>query len=227
VILFHAGAAFLAGVALAALGGAWAWPIVMLGGAGLVCGSFLTGKRREAALLALLLFLGLAGIDRYEEALPSAEPEGIALLNGGDVDARLRGIIVDEPVQGEVTQRFTLQVESADAGDGAQPADGRVRVSARPFPRYKYGDTLELTGTLETPPLLDDFDYARYLALRGIGSQILYPRQVEVVASGGGSAVTRLLIEARGTLGEALERSLPEPESALARGILLGQHSMR
>jgi competence protein ComEC len=224
VILFYAAAAFLAGVALAALGGAGTWPLVMLGGAGLALGTLLAGRRREAAALGLVLFLMLFGIDRYDEARPPDQPEGVALLNDrGEVT--LRGVIIDEPAEGDRTQQFTLQVEAANAGGGFQDADGRVLVVARPFPAFEYGDRLKLTGSLETPPRFEDFDYREYLARRGVASQLLFPMDVEVISKGHGSDLTRLLIDTRDALGEALKRALPEPESSLARGILLGQRA--
>ena len=207
MILFYAAVAFLAGVALAAFDGGRAWPLVALGGAGLALGTLLAGRRGEAVVLALLILLALLGIDRYEESLPPSEPSGIALLNDTDEPATLRGVIVDEPEEGDRTQRFTLQVESADAGGGFQEAEGRVLVTARQFPAYEYGDVLEMTATLQTPPVFDTFNYRDYLARRGIASQTLFPTEVSVLGSEG-SAWTHLLIDTRRPLGEALERTL-------------------
>lgn len=50
MILFQAAVPFLAGVLLAAFGGAGAWPIVALGGVGICIGALLTGKHKEAAM---------------------------------------------------------------------------------------------------------------------------------------------------------------------------------
>jgi len=225
VILFQAAVAFLTGVLLAALGGAGGWPLIAFSGAGVCLGALLAGKRREAATLGLLLLLALIGVDRYEEALPPSQPEGIALLNERAEPVKLRGVIVDEPQEGDRTQRFTLRVDAADAGAGFQAADGKVLVVTRPFPAYEFGDVLEMTTTLKTPPALDAFDYRDYLARRGVVSQAFYPQGIEITGQGTESGLKRLLIDARRPLGEALERSLPEPESALARGILLGQRA--
>jgi competence protein ComEC len=225
VILFQAALAFLAGVVLAALGGAGAWPAVALGGSGICLGTLLAGRRREALTLGCLLLLVLFGVDRYEEALPPSQPQGVALLNDRSEPVRLRGVVIDEPEQGDRTQRFTLSIDAADAGSGFEDADGRVLVVARPFPEYAYGDVLELTATLETPPVLDGFDYREYLARRGVVSQAFFPTGVSAIGHGAGSDLTRLLIDARRPFGEALERALPEPESSLARGILLGQRA--
>ena len=41
------------------------------------------------------------------------------------------------------------------------------------YPAYDYGDVLQVTGKLEKPPQLDDFDYPEYLAQQGIYSTML------------------------------------------------------
>jgi len=230
VILFYAALAFLSGVAAAALGLAAAWPLVALGGAGVCAGCLLGRRPREAILVVLLAVLALSGIDRFEESRPSDKPTGVALLNdledgeGSPLRVTLRGVIADEPEERETTRRYTLRVEAYVSPDGWQPAGGRVQVTSRLYPTYAYGDLVQLTGHLETPPVLGDFDYREYLARRGIVSTMLFPR-TEVLGGGSGSDITRLLIDARRPLGNALERALPEPESALARGILLGQRA--
>lgn len=224
MILFYAALAFLAGVAAAALGLAGAWPILALGAAGVCLGSLLAGRHRDALLVTALILLALFGLDRYEEALPSAQPGGVALFNDTGQTVTLRGVIVDEPEQRDRSQRFTLRVDAYETPDGWQDADGHILVSAHPFPVFEYGDVLQLGAELETPPVFDTFDYRDYLARRGIVSQAVFPR-IEVVGEGAGSGLTRLLIDTRRPLGEALERALPEPESALARGILLGQRA--
>jgi competence protein ComEC len=223
VILFYAAAAFLAGVAAAALGLGNLWPLLALGGTGVCIGSMLAARHRDATLVAFLVVLVLFGVDRYEEALPPSQPGGIAVLNDTGQTVVLRGVIVDEPEPRDRSQRFTLRVDAYQTPAGWLDAEGRIQVSARPLPAYEYGDVLEFKGELEAPPVFDTFDYRDYLARRGIVSQAIFP-QIEVVGHGG-SDLTRLLIDARRPLSDALKRSLPEPESALARGILLGERA--
>ena len=215
--------AWLAGVVAAALGWADLWPLLALGGAGACIGVFLAGRRREAAVAGALLLIALAGAARHEDARPPAEPRGVAVFNDkGPVT--LRGVIVDDPEEGEMSQRFTLRVD-AHRGSGAwRETDGRVLVTAQLFPRFRYGDEIEVRGELKTPPSFDSFDYREYLARRGVVSLASYPG-VELIDRGGGSALTRALASIRRPLSEALTRSLPEPEAALARGMLLGERA--
>jgi competence protein ComEC len=136
----------------------------------------------------------------------------------------VRGVVVSEPEERLRSQRFVVRVDSLREVDAWVETSGRVQVTARLFPRYRYGDVAELHGGIETPPRFESFDYREYLARRGIVSVALLPR-IQVLESGRGSMLQRTLIALREPFGRALERSLPEPESALARGILLGQRA--
>ncbi|HXH23454.1 MAG TPA: DNA internalization-related competence protein ComEC/Rec2, partial [Dehalococcoidia bacterium] len=108
-------------------------------------------------------------------------------------------------------------------GEGWLPERGRVLVTARPFPRFRYGDRLELRARLEVPQAAG-FDYREYLARRGIVSVAAFP-EIRRTESGSGSALTAAIIGFRDSLGSRLSHALPEPEAALARGILLGQRA--
>jgi competence protein ComEC len=231
VILLQVALAFLVGVAVAALGLDAGWPLLVLGGAGLSLGWVLAGHRRQAVLASVLLLVALLGVNAYVGARPLADPGGIAALNdlkdgnGRDLAVSIRGTVVDEPKEGEVTRRFTVDVDSYryTAGDW-RSAEGKVRVVSRLYPEYARGDVLELTGRLQEPPVLDTFDYREYLARRGVVSTALYP-SIRVLEAATPAGPRSWLDGARGTLARSLMGALPEPESALARGILLGQRA--
>src|SRR5438093_2470466 len=89
------------------------------------------------------------------------------------------------------------------------------------FPKYEYGDLLEIRGKLETPPSFDDFDYREYLFRRGVDSIAAYPK-VRVLEHGRGDSLRSTLIDFRRYLSSALSEVLPDPEATLATGILFG-----
>jgi len=224
VILFQLSAAFLTGAAAAALGlGPW-WPLPALAGVGISLGSYLGGRRGRALLVATAVLALLAGIERFEEARPPSQSGGIALLNGAPGPVHLRGEVVSQPQETVGAQRFEFDVGAYFDGEVWVPTHGKLLVTTRFFPRFAYGEVLELEAVLEAPPAVAGFDYAEYLANRGIVSVTAFPR-AQRLDGGGGKLPARLLIEAREPLSDALKRSLPEPESALARGILLGQRA--
>lgn len=218
--------AWLAGVVAAALGWAALWPPAAGLAAGLCVALLLLGRRRQAAVLAALALVAAAGALRHEAARPPPQPGGVAAFNGGGA-VTLRGVVVSEPEERELSQRFTLRAEAYLEAGAWRATEGRVLVSARLFPRLRYGDEVELRGELQTPPGPSEaggFDYREYLARRGVVSLAVYP-SVELVGREGGNAAARALFSLRRRLGEALARSLPEPEGALARGVLLGERA--
>ena len=92
----------------------------------------------------------------------------------------------------------------------------------RTAPHLRYGDRLTFTGGVESPPVFDDFDYRDYLARQGVGAVARFPA-LTLDAEGAGSPLLQRVYALRATLSESLQRSLPEPASALARSLLLGQ----
>ncbi len=83
---------------------------------------------------------------------------------------------------------------------------------------------MRVTGFLQTPPVLDDFDYRAYLARQGIHS-LMRRASVEQVSAGEGRLFWRVLFDVKAHSAALLNRVLPEPAAALANGMLLGIES--
>jgi competence protein ComEC len=72
------------------------------------------------------------------------------------------------------------------------------------------------------PPKLDDFDYANYLLMRGVGGIVeLTEMNCNVLRSG--SVVQNAVIDAKNSLIKLVDSGMPEPEAGLLAGILFGQ----
>ncbi|MEX0800218.1 MAG: DNA internalization-related competence protein ComEC/Rec2 [Dehalococcoidia bacterium] len=215
--------AWLLGVAAAAFTGADAWAAVAAASA-LAAASFALRPRASTlALVALGATLVFAALWRYDSTMPPDMPAGIARWNDGE-SVRFRAVVSDEPDDRGSTARYRLTVrESYVAGDW-RPQSGAVLATAPAFPAYRYGDLLELEGELETPPVLDGFDYRGYLARQGVGSLMAYP-EARLLARDRGSPLRAALIDLRTDLSHALARALPEPEASLAAGVLLGKRA--
>ena len=222
-LVYLAGAWLLGVIGGAATGAVW-WPgVAAIGVAGLTAGAL--ARKPQLALLAVLaaaLFAG--GGMRYAEERPPTQERGIAVYNDGDA-VRVRALVSDEPDVRGRTQRLRLSVREVFADGRWQASSGGLLVRGALYPRYDYGDVLELEAELETPPTFPGFDYRDYLARRGVVSVAAYPTEVRTIATGEGSRARALLHTVRGGLSDALARTLPEPQAALAQGILLGQRS--
>jgi predicted permease len=102
-----------------------------------------------------------------------------------------------------------------------------VLIKLSPYPVYGYGQRLEARGELQAPrgaERASDFDYRAYLARKGVFALMSMPR-VRVLPGTAGSGALRALLAFRGRCQAALLRALPEPQSSLAVGILLGLQS--
>ena len=100
-------------------------------------------------------------------------------------------------------------------------ASGVVLAQAPRHPHHSYGELVAVTGRLETPPVFDSFDYRAWLAQRGVHSLVRRAR-IETIACCGGNPLRRGLLGLKDRARAALAAALPEPESALATGIVLG-----
>jgi competence protein ComEC len=221
--LVYFGGAWLLGLVVASLTTQTLWPLALLGpGLGIVAA---LSTRRPApltlGLVAGLLILG--GMWRYEQARPPAEPGGIAAFNDGAA-VRFRALVSDEPDERGQSARIRLSAREVWVNDGWEETSGGVLLRSGPLPRYRYGDLLEVEGKLETPPVLEDFNYRDYLARQDIGSLVDYPR-VTLLESGRGNPLLEVVHGVRRSLSDALAVSLPDPEASLGQGILLGSRS--
>ncbi len=216
--------AWLLGVTAGAITGEIWWPAVAGLGAAALANAILARRPWLAMIGLLAVGLFVAGGLRYVDQRPPDEPSGIALHNeAGDV--RFRALVSDEPDVSGRTQRVQLSVREVLEDGRWTPTTGGVLLRAGRYPQYQYGDVLELSGELETPPSFPDFDYRDYLARQGIVSLIAFPDEARMIETGEGNRLLAAVHGVRRQLGDALARTLPEPQAALAQGIFLGQRS--
>ena len=222
-------AAFCAGVAASAWLVSWTTsplPLLLMALTAFASAVVMRAARLPVGpvLLAAALLLGFW---RAEAAADTAMP---IVPVGGDVAATLLVDDAPEPVSaGRVRFRASVVPGPAHRTDNVPhgtkllvyvlPPDELV--NRRPPPYIQYGDTLRLTGRLERPEPIGEFDYAAYLESQQIPA-VLWARRAEVVASGGGSKPLAVLHRVRSALSEGLRRGIPAPQSGLAQALLLG-----
>jgi competence protein ComEC len=223
--LAYFAAAWFLGTVAAALRWETRWA---LAGVAAVCVAVavvaLVRRGPRTALLVLVCGALFAGAFlHFDDGAASSEPSGIAAFNDG-ASVTFRALVVDEPEQHGRSISVKLSVKQIQRDGGWQPMSGGVLLWEPSTAQRKYGDLLEIAGKLETPPQLGDFDYAQYLARQGISS-VAYYQKVESAGSGQGSVLPSAVHGLRRSLSSALAEALPQPQSSLAQGILLGQRS--
>jgi competence protein ComEC len=172
------------------------------------------------ALPLVLLACACLGALRLDAARAAPGPGHVAELNDRGA-CTFRGWIAAEPDKRDRGVYYHVDVEAVRAGELWRPSHGRVLVQAPRFPVHAYGATVLVKGELETPPVFDTFDYREWLAHKGVHS-VARRAAVSTLTCCRGSWLRRGLLLVKDRARQSLAASLPEPESALATGILLG-----
>jgi len=175
------------------------------------------GRARWQA--ALLLAVVLGGW-RYWLAEPQINEGHLAFYNDTGWVAVEGHVSADPSIRDTYTQ-LELSVREVESEGRRYPVRGKAVLNVAHYPAYAYGDVLRVGGLLETPPVLDDFDYREYLASRGVRSLLRRP-QVTRLEEQAGSALLRLMLRLKGWLRGVIEGVLPYPEAGLLCGLLLG-----
>ncbi len=151
-----------------------AWPWTALAAGSLVA-AFAVRKYPRPRLVALaLVFLLLAAWRYHAQALSACPtPTHVVYYNGDEehpARVTVEGVVIGYPDVRDVRTYYRLRAETITLDGRTRAVHGDVLVQARRFPEFRYGDRLRATGYLQTPPVLDDFDYRAHLARRGIHS---------------------------------------------------------
>ncbi len=181
---------------------------------------FVPRYRRLLILLAACLLVFPGGALIYHASQHTLNSTQAQFYNErGTVS--LEGTVDDQPEVRGKSLEFKLAASSISTADNSSPIEGGVLVRLPFYHSYQYGDMLRLRGKLESPPQFDDFDYRGYLATKGIYSTMNYP-SVNVIAVDKGWPPLAWVYSLRNSLSNSLLVCLPEPQSSLARAILLG-----
>lgn len=213
ILGFLAGIALLSSVPLSYYGAAF---LVLVSGTILL----LYVRRREMAYLAAFLFFFSAACGAVRTELAhGALPERFADELGSHVS--LEGKVVAEPDIRESSQRLTLLVKK-------EGETTKLLVVAPLYPRIGYGETVEASGMLSLPEPFDTdagrvFRYDLFLAKDGVYA-LLERASVKVIRPRSGVAdhVQGFFADLKWSGIDAVSNALPEPQAALASGLILG-----
>jgi len=178
-------------------------------------------NHRKTVILASLSLIALFSAAWYaHQSLNVTDADDLRFYNDrGIID--VRGMVVRDPETSDRSTHLYFSASEVLANGEWRAVAGNALLFVPRHVIYKYGDRLRVTGEMETPQALNGFDYRGYLAHQGIHSTMLYP-EIEIEAHGAGFRPLAWIYELRTSLAQTLARALPEPQAALAQGILLG-----
>ncbi len=198
-------------------------PLVLLLCVGAVLLFLVERSPRILFLLFCLVFVAL-GVGRG--ALTISAPLDPTLTTAVGDSVTLSGVVIDEPDVRERTTHLVVRAEEIRIGASSRAVSGTLIAFAPRYPEFRYGDVVELSGTLEFPEVLTEedgrtFDYPSYLAAKGI-TYTMFAREVVGVGVERGNPIKSTLFDIKKHFQNALAEALPEPHSALLSGLLLG-----
>ena len=128
-------------------------------------------------------------------------------------------MLLDEPDIRETNQKLTVEVSKG--------IDALITTDL--FTDYTYGDEISFSGKLEVPENFEidqgkTFDYIHYLQKDGIYFLMKNPK-IEILSHGQGNFLKHILFSAKEKFLEKMNRIIPEPESLLMGGLILGEKS--
>jgi len=220
VTLIYLSAAWVTGIYLGSKI-ALPWGIIFIGFLPLCLIPFLSRYKKQLLIAGFCLFALLGGCIRLQSSLPVINEQQLQFYNDKGT-AEIEGMVSTEPETGGTTSILQLSASDIQIDDTKKEISGKALIRVSRYQEYHYGDTLKVTGKLETPPQFDDFDYKGYLARQGIYSVINYP-EIETLDTGRGFKPLAWIYSLRNRLSQSLSQALPEPQASLAQGILLGQ----
>ena len=187
-----------------------------------LAGLLLWRKDQRVRLISLCFLSLLLGALRFTISAPPPDFDEGCLAHYNDQGwVKIEGVVSDEPDVRDTYTNLRVAVSGIEVDGQEREVRGAVLVRAPRYPRYDYGDELEIAGLLETPPELEDFSYREYLARQGIYS-VLWRPQITLIARGQGSAPRRALLAFKSRAQKVIALILHEPQAALLTGILLG-----
>jgi competence protein ComEC len=216
--------AVLAGVmvGIVARDAAMPGPVLLLVGVAMAGFAALLRWRWALTCGLLLVGVGVGGWRGATVALPSGAGSVAALV--GEGSQTMQATAIDEPrPRGERQQVVVDDVAVIGSNGEPQPAAGRILVWLPRGLEVGAGDRLRFESAFEEPQDFDGFGYRTYLARQGVAA-IASTHQLSVIDHQLG-AMPQALSATRGWLLAGLNSLVPEPEAALAAGILLGVRS--
>ncbi len=176
--------------------------------------------RHLVPILSVLIVVGAAA---YSVFVPDTFPAPLEQVIGKTVT--LEGVVVRDPDLRERSTQLAVQIKAVN---GVQFTEGaRVLLFVDVFEKSAYGDRIKIKGVLKKPePFETDsgrtFNYPKYLRAHGILYTMSFPN-ITHIGNGGGNPIVAELLSIKHVFIRGIERALPEPESALLAGLLLGE----
>ncbi len=190
----------------------WGW-LASSGGSLLLA---LVVRRWPGPALGLVALAGL-GLGLARASLVADPPSDLPY--GQTVT--LQGQVADRPETRGVALRLRLADLTLETPAGVRRLDGAILLETTWLADWRRGDRLQVTGRLEPVRPGPDAPWETALARQGVHSRLRYPQVVPLLTDRAGPPAWLDAFHQRLITGRT--GALPEPQAALAAGLVLGE----
>ncbi len=180
-------------------------------------------KEPKSRFIVVLLFCFFLGLVRYVLAYPTDSSRHVSYYNGQKVS--LVGYVRAEPDVRMDGVRYIVNIKNIQNKQNIKNDDfdlnGSVYIKGGLYPRYAYGDVLEMNCNLKQPGPIEDFQYDKYLARFGVFS-ICEPMSMVKVGEGEGSVFMRGILGLKDWFALKINLLWHEPYASFMAGLLYG-----
>lgn len=125
--------------------------------------------------------------------------------------ANIQGYVSEMP---DIRPDHMRLIVEADNGE-------KILVRTMRYPRYAYGDHIEISGERKSPRFQDNNSYTHYLESKGICSLFYQPR-IQRFPENNANPFWAWIYKVKENFLEHLKKLFPEPQASFAAGLLLG-----
>ncbi len=165
-------------------------------------------KLTKSQILLYFCFLYIISVFIYS-LVENSQP---FLFDQIDQEISLNGTIIGEPEYRINQQKFEFKSEEVS---------GKVLITTELYPKYYYGDQLEIFGKLQEPIVFEDFNYKEYLRKDEIYSVSYYP-SINLMQKNQGNWFFQRIFNFKDKLRNVIEQTLLPPQSSVLKAVFLG-----
>jgi len=186
---------------------------------------YIKNKRKFLSFLLISLW-GIVGILYFNYTYFPRSPSHILNFVSLSGEVEIEGKVVNQPqLKGKVVD-FILEakkIKKVGSQNQEKKVEGRIWVkSFFPFVNYDYADLVRVKGRLNRPESLEGgFNWQKYLSYQKIWVEMKV-NEVELVRKQKGNPLVDVAYKSKDWMVRIIDFTLPEPHSALLKGIMLG-----
>ena len=185
----------------------------------LILVSIILVKNKTSKVILITCLFFCLGITRfYLEDLKDNQQHNIKNYHNQTV--LLQGIINQDPQTKIAGNTIILKTQKIVLDSGIVKTTGKIILHTSLYPKYKYGDVLEVKCNIKEPSEDEEFSYKKYLYRFNIYTICQFPKIKKIDTQG--NIVLKTLYSLKNKIKYNINKILLEPHSSLLIALVLG-----